>query len=338
MKKTYSTYLVLFFLLLTSCNDQILLNDYSEEINDYPKEVFDSESDKDAILRLGFDINDVINNKDHYVVEGDIRIEKNNLTTEDQIQLRQARWSALISYSNQNNITVGVSSLMPASGVDNWRTEIQKAINNWNSITGCRIRMTYTTSATPDILITIDNKLGTSTLAKASWPENGKAGPTILLNLDYAKQRELTSSEKEYHMTHELGHCLGLRHTNWASRYETTAIKIPGTPDVDNNSVMNGGVIKRSWNGFTSYDLIAIRFLYPEFPTTLQYTQTNSTDLIGLRISNPIPNVQYRWAFTGQAYIMSQSNENITVRVKKLPVTIELYIENHLVCSKALSL
>lgn len=341
MIKTNFTYLILVSFLLISCNDEIM-PDYSfEEANNSLHAVFDSESDKEAILSLGFDINGVVNNEDHYVVEGDIRLEKKNLTTESQIQLRQARWSELISYSNQNNITVGVSSLMPASGVDNWRTEIQKAINNWNNISGCRIRMTYTTSTNPDILIIIDNELGTGTLAKASWPENGKAGSCIRINLDYAKQMSINSSEKEYHMTHELGHCLGLRHTNWASRNETTAIRIPGTPYTDDNSVMIGGRIKRGWEGFTKYDIVAIRVLYPEIPTTIQRTSIgggSTTNLFAYKIVNPVPDVVYRWSVTGRAHIYNQSQADgtVTVKLTERPATVVLYIDDYIVYSLAL--
>lgn len=270
MKTIIRLLFLLLFMTLLSCQDENVDGDISVDAQIPEKDI-------ELIKQIGFDVSTLIDMGDHYLVEGDICIKKSDLTTEDQVQLRQFRTAELISYSNQSNITVGVSNLMPTSGVDNWRTEIQKAINNWNSITGCRIRMIYTTSANPDIQITVDNTLQGHTVAKASWPTTGgKPGPTIWVNLKYAKERELTSSEKEHHMTHELGHCLGLRHS-YPEIPE--GVKIPGTPDVDQNSVMYSGIIKKSWAGFSPYDLIAIRFLYPaELPKV--------TDISGLQRPN----------------------------------------------------
>ena len=64
-------------------------------------------------------------------------------------------------------------------------------------------------------------------------------------------------------MVHELGHCFGLRHTNWKSRNESNAYDIYGTPDSDSYSVMNGGTAEYQWSGFSEGDKKAIEYLYP---------------------------------------------------------------------------
>jgi hypothetical protein len=73
-------------------------------------------------------------------------------------------------------------------------------------------------------------------------------------------------------MVHELGHCIGFRHTNWLSRGEPKdndpasgdAVTIPGTPGEDPNSVMNGGTAFTTWNGFSHYDINAAIAMYTE--------------------------------------------------------------------------
>ena len=71
--------------------------------------------------------------KSGYLIQGDIYLEKSKLVTYSQPQTRQAyHTTGLIGHPKQRAITVGVDSSIPASGVDDWRDEIQEAINLWN--------------------------------------------------------------------------------------------------------------------------------------------------------------------------------------------------------------
>lgn len=113
---------------------------------------------------------------------------------------------------------------------------------------------TTTTSTTPDIIVRTFNNNATSTIAQAYYPDNyGNPGFEIDINLYYTY---LTTTYKIFALTHELGHNLGLTHTD-----QSYGTLIPGTPDVDANSVMNSVCLP--WNGFTFYDVTAIKTLYP---------------------------------------------------------------------------
>jgi len=239
--------------------------------------------DINFISSLGFDTTGITAREDYYIVEGDIMLRKDCLfkyegSESSGTRLKQARVNSLLSYSNQDNITVRVDNSIPTSGDDNWRNEIQQAISAWNSIYNSSINFIYTTASSADITISDDldgngkeilndGTYNSFTLAQASWPINGNAGPTIIINLDAGANRTFTSSQKKYNIVHELGHCIGLRHTNWNGLGESTGIGISGTPNTgtnpDPNSVMNGNTALNSWNGFSTYDIVALQNLYP---------------------------------------------------------------------------
>lgn len=83
----------------------------------------------------------------------------------------------------------------------------------------------------------------------------------------------VSESTKIYNMVHELGHCIGFRHTNWEDEgyYNQNGDYIGGNyiPNItqpDPNSVMNKETALYSWNGFSQYDIIAVNYLYPPLP------------------------------------------------------------------------
>jgi hypothetical protein len=245
---------------------------------------------KKFIYSLNFDTTNIQDIGKYYVVENDIMLAKDLLNTYKSGVIdksaKQARVSDLVSTANVHSITVRVDASIPTSGDDNWRGAVQAAIYEWNNIHS-HLYMTYTTNSTADITVSSDNgSLNDGdweyisgqwywvwTLANASWPNGSKPGSTIIINLDTDSNRAFSDDQKKYNIVHEMGHCIGMRHTNWSGLGESTGIGISGTPnsgsDPDPNSVMNGGTALNSWNGFSTYDVVAIRALYPWIPISI---------------------------------------------------------------------
>ena len=75
-------------------------------------------------------------------------------------------------------------------------------------------------------------------------------------------------------MTHELGHCIGMRHSDYHDRSFSCgsggsegsspfgANPIPGTPKFDPNSIFNSCFSSTQNGEFSEFDIIALEFLY----------------------------------------------------------------------------
>ncbi len=164
-----------------------------------------------------------------------------------------------------NHIKMYIDNSMPTTGVDNWRNAIAASIGHINGVQNINLLIELTNNpADADITVSSDNGvLANNVLASASFPlPNGKPGNIINVNLDYNGNQTLNEGQKIHTFVHEIGHTLGLHHTN-GSMYWPGHNLVPNTPQVDGNSVMNGGTAGHAWIGFSGYDIVALNYLFP---------------------------------------------------------------------------
>lgn len=302
--------LLLIVALVSACQNETI------DEGNTPQTSGDISNDLALIKQLGMDESSAVDMGDYYLVEGDISLRKECLSEYLNIQnendtalsLRQAYTGSLISSTNVKNITVGFDSSLPTTS--DWRTITLQALEHWNNIPGSTIKFVYTTASSPNIKV-YQNYSNDDRVANADFPASGKAGTYVKIN---SKYDYYDSSRKLFAIIHELGHCLGLRHTNWHNRpdgaKEDSAITIPGTPTADSESVMNANV--GYWNGFSYYDLIGITYLYSDFnavSTSKIVVAANTT------ITYTLNKGTATWQALANATLVSQQGNSATFKV-----------------------
>ena len=281
MNRYIPTVLIIgFVLLLFSCEEPEESVAPATPIAEITDEV------KAQFLSIGFDPSDLAIQDGNYLVEGDVLVSPQTLehllslsTTKDHPQGEQFRTSLVVSSSYR---TIKVRQMSPDAQLSK---ALGRAISNYNSL-GLRFRVQEVPSSDPaDISIYVS---GISSLGIAKFPYVGFAGgsfPSVLVTRPGGRVEigrsafNGTDDFLEHVVTHELGHCLGMRHTDWYNRSlscgsgssegtgSAGAVHIPGTPaqttrPPDPTSIMNACVPGGSSGEFSAYDKIAWRQVY----------------------------------------------------------------------------
>ncbi|UII19131.1 M57 family metalloprotease [Fulvivirga ligni] len=177
-------------------------------------------------------------------------IKRDGLTKNGKEQ--QRRGTYIVSNAYVTNVKYYMDGTVPSS----WRTAINDAVAAWNAVNGTKLYMSVVSnSGSANIRVSALADNGAGWVARATLPgSNGAPGSIMEINTYY---NSMGAGMKLFAMAHEMGHNIGLLHTN-----QTDGAIIPGTPTTDANSVMNSFVLE--WNGFTYYDQVAVQVLYPE--------------------------------------------------------------------------
>jgi hypothetical protein len=224
------------------------------------------------IYNLGFGTKDVKKIAEGYLVEGDIIIPHDQLDQKPEAQfLRIAGEEQYRTYnlvgSLPRTITVRVSSTLSSTYVSATDAAIAR-YNNQNLL----IHFTRVTSG-GNIVITAAPS-GAPYLASAGFPSGGNPYSQVLVNAGaLAGQPSGTITSV---LAHEIGHCIGFRHTDYMNRQYSCggaysnegagtvgAVHIPGTPTgPDSGSWMLACIGSGQNRPFNSNDIIALNYLY----------------------------------------------------------------------------
>jgi len=209
--------------------------------------------------------------KEVYIVEGDYAISPSVLEGMDLyggVESEQYRTNNLVSSPRVINVIGYTGSGNALSS--KMQTALQWAINNYNRLNiGLTFNLTFGTDyQSKDIVVyQVQGAAG----GMAGFPENGNPYKWVQI---FSGIDSYSTNVIEHVTTHEIGHCLGLRHTDWWSRQScgsssgesanpTGAIHIPGTPsNYDATSLMKACFSGSEDGEFNSNDKIALEYLY----------------------------------------------------------------------------
>ena len=182
---------------------------------------------------------------------------------------RQYRTNNLVSRGRTINV-IGYTGGGGYGLTSTQRTALQWAINNYNRLNiGLTFRLSFSASTSADMVVYRQpNESGAG--GQAGFPSGGRPFKWVQI---YTGMDRYNTDVNEHVMTHEIGHAVGLRHTDWFSRQSCGqsgegrgsdgAIRIPGTPSgYDANSVMLACFSQGEDGEFGYYDRVALEYLY----------------------------------------------------------------------------
>lgn len=234
---------------------------------------------KARISALGFDPVDAVAVDNGYVVEGDIFLSEEDLNKPAEIHslnvanAEQYRTTNLVT-GLPRTITVYIKT---GNGGNNLPTSygaaLDEAINRYNAE---NLLLTFTRVYTSGANINITKGTG-SFLASSGFPSGGNPYNSVKVNSNALGSNPGTNYLGTI-LAHEIGHCIGMRHTDYADRSFSCgggyanegsagvgAIYIPGTavgPYDDATSWMLACISTGQNRPFNANDKTALNYLY----------------------------------------------------------------------------
>lgn len=188
-----------------------------------------------------------------------------------QLQMKKVSTDKQARHRRHTNMTgSGAKTIRVQPGVpSDWITAINQAVSEWNALGYTITFGAYSASTATNVTGEIDVVYGSAGLSSTQYagtqlPNSaGSIGEEIKINS--AGPSGTTASAKKFAMTHELGHALGLRHTDTTEGQDVSlSITCNGSVGwTDTNSIMKPNMtITQSWLGFTTCDKAVIDFYW----------------------------------------------------------------------------
>lgn len=208
-----------------------------------------------------------------YLLEGDIA-----LTKEQMQQFISLEGLDSKNYHTNNLVSPRTLTIIGYTGSgfalsSKEQTALQWAVNNYNRLNvGIRFTLTFGTDFQNIDMVVYNNTQNNpgSSGGVAGFPSNGNPNKFVQI---YGLS-SFSTNVNEHVITHEIGHSVGFRHTDWFSRQScgdninegaggSGANPIPGTPEgYDPTSIMLACFASDADGEFNINDITALNYLY----------------------------------------------------------------------------
>lgn len=256
------------YLLIASVASLSFISCKKEARENAPEEV--SQETLAKIANLGFSKENVQKTDDGYLVEGDIILSEDRLNEVPTSPNLRIAGEEQYSTFNLVNAPQAISVSVTGTTSTNFITAVDNAIARYNAE---GLRLTFNRVASGgDIDIVLVNT--GQYIASAGFPSRGAPYSQIKYAKKYANY---SINFMTTVIAHEMGHCIGFRHTDYMNRAyscgsggnegQTTtgvgAVHIPGTPTgPDANSWMLACLSSTTNRPFNHNDKVALSYLY----------------------------------------------------------------------------
>ena len=291
--------LLMFAFVFTSCEndeDMDILTDTSSEViintnNLDGRRLVTDQTLLDAIKTLDIDVG-IVSQGDFHLPDGTVEqriyIGSDITITKEEIDIlisahsqnRQYRTFNLVTGSNQTINILGYTGGSQALS-SKAQTALQWSVDNYNNLnTSLQFNLTFGTNFQAADMVVYDNTVNNpgGTGGVAGFP-NSAGEPNKFVQICGIEQ--FSTNVNEHVITHEIGHSIGFRHSDWFDRLSCPpsgqgnegtgadgAVHIPGTPTGrDVTSVMQACFSTSEDGELNGNDIIALEFMYPNTPT-----------------------------------------------------------------------
>ena len=212
------------------------------------------EAAKNKLHEMGFDTTNMHKVDDYYIVEGDIFFCENDLL--NLLSLKQHTTS--VYYQSENPIKIGFDRSFSDSLL--WKNAMIEVASNYSEMSG--LKMLYDNN-NPNIKLKEGRTFGNCALGQFPT-KTTKPGEYVLIDTFY---NVFQDAQKVFLIMHEIGHNLGLRHSNCLINGENLdegVVHVPGTPSVDLDSYMLSSTCGYAWHGGSKGDSLTLDYLWPK--------------------------------------------------------------------------
>jgi hypothetical protein len=255
------------------------------ENNEQPAETVESNVSPEIVAKLAnydFNVNNV-KEVDYFLPDGSttkmIRVEEDIHLPKDQVMgLPNLQGVSGKNYHTNNlvaqNTVINIIGYTGGGGFglsSKAQTALQWAVNNYNRLNlSIRFNLTYGTNYQPQDMVVYNNPNQSGSGGSAGFPSGGAPFKFVQI---YGLEG-FNTNVNEHVITHEIGHSVGFRHTDYFSRQScgqnvnegsagVGANPIPGTPSgYDPTSIMLACFSGSTDGEFNNNDVIALNYLY----------------------------------------------------------------------------